>query len=66
MPLEETIGTGLKIILELIKILNPSELKELKKEIQKVEEKNEEETKKLKKAMRDGDIDYINAHLFGK
>lgn len=64
MPLEETIGTGLKVILELIKILNPSEIETLKKEIHKVEEQNEERLKKPKEAMATGDIDAINTLLF--
>jgi len=64
MPVEEAIGAGLNIILELIKILNPSELEKLKKEIHELEEKNDERIKALKEAMASGDIDAINSILF--
>ena len=64
MPVDEAIGAGLNIILELIKILNPSELEKLKKEIHKLEEENEERIRKLKEAIINGDIDAINSILF--
>jgi len=64
MPVEEAIGAGLNIILELIKILNPSELEKLKKEIHKLEEKNEGRVKALKEAVASGDVDAINSILF--
>jgi len=64
MPVEETIGAGLNIILELIKILNTSELEKLKKEIHKLEEENEARIKAIKEAMANGDIDAINSILF--
>jgi len=64
MPVEEAIGAGLNIILELIKILNPSELEKLKKEIHKLEEENNARIKALKEAIISGDIDTINSILF--
>ena len=64
MPVDEAIGAGLNIILELIKVLSPSELEKLKKEIHKLEEENEERIRKLKEAIINGDIDAINSILF--
>jgi len=64
MPVDEAIGAGLNIILELIKILSPSELEKLKKEIHKLEEENEARIKALKEAIISGDIDTINSILF--
>jgi len=66
MPPDEAIGTGLKIILELIKALNPSDLERVKREIRKQEEENAKRKEAIKKAVVDGDIDAINALLFGE
>lgn len=62
----EEIALGFKIILELIKALNPSELEKLKREIRKREEEIEEKMQKIIEAHNDGDIDLINTLLFGK
>jgi trehalose-6-phosphate synthase len=66
MPYDEAIGTGLKIVLELIKALNPSDLERVKKAIRKQEEENAEKMEKIKKAVVDGDVDAINALIFGE
>lgn len=66
MPPDEAIGTGLKIILELIHALNPTDLERVKREIRKQEEANAEKMEKIKQAVVDGDVDAINALLFGQ
>ena len=62
----EEIALGFKIILELIKALNPSELEKLKREIRKREEEIVKKNFEIIKAANSGDIDTINALLLGK
>jgi hypothetical protein len=59
------IALGLEVVLELIKILNPSEMEKLKREIRKREEAIAEKKAKLAAALAAGDIDAINNLLFG-
>ena len=66
MSVDETIGTGLKIILELIGILNPSELERLEKTIRERKEEIAEKKQKLLKAVAEGDADTVNLITFGE
>ena len=66
MSVDETIGTGLKIILELIGILNPSELERLERTIRERKEEIAEKKQKLLKAVAEGDADTINLITFGE
>lgn len=64
MPVDEAIGTGLKIVLELIKAFNPTDLERVKREIRKRENEIQEKKNKLREAIINGDIDAINALFF--
>ena len=66
MSVDETIGTGLKIILELIGILNPSELERLERTIRERKEEIAEKKQKLLKAVAEGDADTVNLITFGE
>ena len=66
MPIDETIGAGLNLILEIINILNPTELERVKKEIRKKEKEIAERDKKIAEAIATGDIDALNAILFSE
>jgi len=59
------IALGLEVLLQFIKILNPSELEKIKKELRKREKEIEERKAKLAAALAAGDIDAINNLLFG-
>jgi hypothetical protein len=70
MPVSETIGTIADFAVEIIKMINPSELERVKKAIRKHEEElaimeheHEKRINRLKQAISDGDIDSINAIL---
>ena len=65
MP-DDALSTGLAIVLELIKALNPSDLERVKREIRKQEEENEKKIEKIKEAVVNGDVDAINSILFGE
>lgn len=66
MPTESPISTGLQILFEFIKILNPSDLERIKKEIRKREEEIVKTQRELNAAVENGDIDGINMLLFGE
>jgi formate dehydrogenase maturation protein FdhE len=61
----DEISTALKIILELMSIIKPSDLQKIKNQINKLEKENDEKKEKLTRAIRDNNIDDINAILFG-
>ena len=65
MP-ESPISTGLQILFEFIKILNPSDLERIKKEIRKREEEIVKIQREITAAIDGGDIDAINMLLLGE
>ena len=66
MPTESPISTGLQILFEFIKILNPSDLERVKKEIRKREEQIVKNQREVTLAVESGDIDSINRLLLGE
>jgi len=54
------IGLVLKLITELLPIIKPSEVKQLKGELEKQEEEWNETKQVLLKALEDGDLGVIN------
>jgi len=66
MPTESPISTGLQILFEFIKILNPSDLERVKKEIRKREEQIVKTQREVTLAVESGDIDSINRLLLGE
>ena len=54
------IGLVLQLILKFLPILKPSEITQLKGELQKLEEEWDDTKQKLLKALEDGDLDTIN------
>lgn len=70
MPLGDTIGTIADFAVEIIKLINPSELERVKKEIRKreeelreLEENHAKRLKRLKEALASGDTDAVIAIL---
>lgn len=58
------VALGLQVLLELIKIFNPSELEQIKREIEKREKEIHERQEKIRQAVIEGDVDAINSLLF--
>ena len=57
------IGLVLQLITQLLPILKPSEITQLKGELQKIEEDWDEKKQSLLKALEDGDLGVINSIL---
>ena len=57
------IGLVLQLITQLLPILKPSEITQLKGELQKIEEDWDEKKQALLKALEDGDLGVINSIL---
>jgi len=55
------IGLVLQLITQLLPILKPSEITQLKGELQKIEEDWDEKKQALLKALEDGDLGVINS-----
>ena len=54
------IGLVLQLITQLLPILKPSEITQLKGELQKIEEDWDEKKQALLKALEDGDLGVVN------
>ena len=62
----DELSSILKLILELLPIIKPSDLQIVKNHIRKQERENEEKKKKLREAIFNNDVSTINALLFGE
>jgi len=59
----EELSLVLKLILQLLPLLKPSELTKLKKQLTEIQEEWNEDKQALLQALEDGDLDAINAIL---
>ena len=63
MPIDETIGKVIDLVLMLIPVLKPSDLQKIKNAIKEKEEQNEKDRQKVLEAVANGDVDTINMLL---
>lgn len=61
----DEISSIVKLILELLPIIKPSDLQKVKNQINKLEKENDEKKEKLTRALHTNNIADINRILFG-